>query len=169
MTSSINWLKARAPGYASLSENEYQAISDFCFLWSLFESRILDTFGNAAKICEKVKKWSNEGVLDEADFNDGLRYFRDRYYAGGNFTSHFDNLNLRKPDRQALVRAVINGSDNDPCNCMAAALIVIFRFRNNLFHGVKWQYELAGQIKNFTVANNILIRVLEKHGELAVP
>jgi hypothetical protein len=43
----------------------------------------------------------------------------------------------------------------------------VFRYRNNLLHGVKWQYKLQGQLGNFTTANDVLMRVLERHGALA--
>lgn len=65
------------------------------------------------------------------------------------------------------MRAVIDGSDKDPCSRMAAVLIIVFRYRNNLFHGVKWQYKLQGQLGNFTTANDVLMKVLERHGALA--
>ena len=58
---------------------------------------------------------------------------------------------------------MVDGSDNDPRNCVAVVLIIIFRYRNNLFHGVKWQYMLAGQLHNFTAANRVLMKVLERH------
>ncbi len=45
-------------------------------------------------------------------------------------------------------------------------LIIVFRYRNNLFHGVKWEYELAGQLSNFTTANSVLMKVLDRHGDL---
>jgi hypothetical protein len=50
---------------------------------------------------------------------------------------------------------------------MTAILIIVFRYRNNLFHGVKWHYRRHGQLANFIVANEILMKVLERHGKLA--
>ena len=46
-------------------------------------------------------------------------------------------------------------------------LIIVWRFRNNLFHGEKWAYQLQGQLSNFTHANAVLMRLLERHGQLA--
>ncbi len=65
-----------------------------------------------------------------------------------------------------LVRAVISGSSNDPVARVTTVLIIILRYRNNLFHGVKWSYELAGQFENFTHANNALVTALDRHGQL---
>ena len=48
-----------------------------------------------------------------------------------------------------MVSAVIDGSNNDSRDRVATVLIIVFRYRNNLFHGVKWQYKLADQLGNF--------------------
>jgi len=167
MTKSMKWLQAKAPGFNHLAKDEQAAITDFALLWSLFESRVLDTEGNVKAICGAVEAWQETGRLDADAFNAELGYFRRRYYADGAFTHHFDHLHLRNPDREALVRGVIDGSDNDPCSRMAAVLIIVFRYRNNLFHGVKWEYKLQGQLGNFTTANDVLMKVLERHGALA--
>jgi hypothetical protein len=62
---------------------------------------------------------------------------------------------------------VIDGSDSDARSRVAAVLIIVFRYRNNLFHGVKWLYKLKGQLGNFSTANDVLMKVLEQHGALA--
>lgn len=167
MTKTVEWLSAKAPGFNRLSDDERRAISDFALLWSLFESRILDTRGSAAAICKMVDAWQQAGTLDASPFDPELAYFRQRYFADGDVTYHFDHLHLRKNDQEALVRAVINGSDNDARNRVVVILIVIFRYRNSLFHGVKWQYKLAGQLDNFNAANAVLMKVLERHATLA--
>jgi len=167
MTKSMEWLQAKAPGFKDLSKDEQDAIIDFSLLWSLFESRILNTEGSARAICHVVETWDHSGTLDTAVVDAELVHFRQRYYAEGEFTGQFYHLHLRKPDREDLVRAVIDGSDDSAYSRVAAALIIVFRYRNNLFHGVKWQYKLKDQLDNFTAANAILMKVLETHGALA--
>lgn len=166
MTKSIEWLIANAPGFNRLSKDEQNAIADFALLWSLFESRILNTTGNAATICNTVEQWQAAGALDAGAFAAEITYFRQRYYAEGAFTDHFSHLHFRNPDREHMVRSVIDGSDSDPHHLVAAMLIIIYRYRNNLFHGVKWQYNLEGQLDNFSTANAALMKILEKHGAL---
>ena len=39
--------------------------------------------------------------------------------------------------------------------------IVVYRIRNNLFHGMKWAYGMRGQLENFRHANAVLIKALE--------
>jgi hypothetical protein len=164
MSKATEWLKARAPGFNQLSQDEQKAITDFSLLWSLFESRVLASDGCARVVCDAVAQWNNAGALDAALFDDELAYFKARYYAGNDFTYHFDNLHLGRSDRAPMVRAVLDGSDNDPQHRLATALIIVYRYRNNLFHGLKWQYELAGQLNNFNAANAILMKALDRYG-----
>lgn len=168
MTNALKWLKAKAPGFNQLSAKEPNAISDFSLLWSLFENRILNSEGNARTICDAVEGWNNAGTLLPGIFDEELAYFQARYYANGEFTDHFPNLYLREGDRENMVRDVLNGTDNDPPHRLASALIIVFRYRNNLFHGLKWQYELAGQFDNFSNANLVLMKTLDRHGQLTM-
>jgi hypothetical protein len=161
------WLEAHAPGFRDLPELDRRAIFDFSFLWSLFEARVMGNFGRADRIRERIDEWTAAGTL-EAELYDGeLTYFRDRYFADGALTYHFPHLNLRPADHPDLVEAVISGANNDPRDRMLALLMIVWRLRNNLFHGAKWAYGIAGQCENFTHASAVLMRLLEKHGELA--
>jgi hypothetical protein len=167
MTQGMDWLQAKVPGFNHLSQDERDAITDFSLLWSLFESRVLNTHGTAQAIREVADQWRGRRAFDTNIVDNELAYFRQRYYADGQFTEAFDHLHLRRSDRKDSVRAVLDGRENDPFICLAAALIIVFRYRNNLFHGIKWQYDLRNQLPNFTAANSILMKVLEQSGNLA--
>lgn len=162
----MEWLIAKAPGFSLLSKHEQDAIADFTLLWSLFEARILNARGNAETICNAVEKWRVAGALDAGAFATEIAYFQKRYFAQGDFTHHFGHLHLRPPDREQMVRSVLDGSNSEPRDLVATMLIIIYRYRNNLFHGLKWQYELKGQLGNFSAANDALMKILEKYGAL---
>lgn len=162
----MEWLLARAPGFARLRDNERAAIVDFALLWPLFEARILNTEGSAANICAAVAAWQQNPGFDAAMFDPELDYFRHRYVGVHGFTEHFDGLNLRGNDRAPLVRAVLDGQDTDPVHRVACVFIIVLRYRNNLFHGVKWQYRLADQHENFAMANRALMKALDHFGGL---
>jgi hypothetical protein len=162
----MQWLLARAPGFSDLTAEERSAIIDFSLLWSLFEARILNNAGSANRISRVVASWHEGGTLQAEAYEPQFEYFRHRYFANGNFTYHFENLHLRPNDHTLLVRSVLDGSNSDPPSRVATVFIVIFRYRNNLFHGTKWQYALAGQLENFANANAALMTALEHHGQL---
>jgi hypothetical protein len=163
---STDWLLANAPGFKDLSVTEREAISTLPLLWSFFEDRILRNSGNANSICAAVDLWLQTGTLRAGLFDPDLAYFRHRYFAGGHLTDSYHQLKLRSPDKPDLVCAVVNGTKNNPRDRLAALLIIVLRLRNNLLHGMKWPYGLAGQRENFSHANAVLMKVLECYGQL---
>jgi hypothetical protein len=159
----IKWLCEKAPGFNALSKEEREAIMHFSLLWSFFEAKALNTNATANRILALVHKWASDGCLDITLFNSSLAYFRNRYFNQGKVTANFSGLKLRSNDNPALVGAVIRGENTNPADCVAVLLIIILRLRNNLFHGVKWAYDICGQLDNFTNANAALIAAMETH------
>lgn len=77
-------------------------------------------------------------------------------------TNHkFQRLNFRRNDRRELVEAVLLEDDVVPGEIAKALLIIAFRLRNNLFHGIKWAYEMRDQQRNFEHATIVLTRILD--------
>ncbi|WP_217431917.1 hypothetical protein [Duganella vulcania] len=126
----------------------------------------MGNFASADMIRTKVDAWRDAGELDADQYGVELAYFRQRYFANGAFTHHFTHLHLRPADQPVIVQSVIEGGNSDPRDCLLTVLMIVWRFRNNLFHGAKWNYQLQDQLTNFTHANAILMRLLEKHGHL---
>ncbi len=160
----IDWLCTKALGFNELSDEERTAIMHFSLLWSFFEAEALNTNASANSILALVHKWASKGRLNITPFAPSLAYFRDRYFNYGTATEHFSGLNLRRNDSPELVCSVLKGENTNPTECVAALLIIIYRLRNNLFHGVKWAYGIRGQLGNFTYANETLMAALETHG-----
>jgi len=140
---------------------------EFSFLWSLFEAETLDTNASAAAIVALTKQWHANGLLTEDTFVEQLAYFRNRYCPEGEFTHHFAHLHLRPTDQPDTVARVLQGGGADRDELAAALLIIAYRFRNNLFHGVKWAYGIKGQLENFRHASALLTRAIELHQQSA--
>ena len=157
------WLEARGSGYDALSQEERDAVAHFALLWSLFESVALGRSGSAAGLVRVATEWQDAGLLLEDSFGAALRHFQSRYYSNGAFTQHFAHLNLRPHDRPGLVVKAIRGEAVDVAQTTAAVLIIVYRFRNNLFHGEKWTYRLQGQLENMAHANDVLMEAIELH------
>lgn len=165
-SASERWLEARAPGFQELPSDDRRAILDFAFLWSLFEAEIMEANARLDRIIAKVDAWAANDTLAAGLYDAELAYFRNRYFAEGQLTYHYQHLGLRKSDHAELVEAVIRGANNDPRDRMLALLMIVWRLRNNLFHGAKWAYQIKGQRENFMQANAVLMRVLDRHGQL---
>ncbi|TQP65516.1 hypothetical protein [Vibrio cholerae] len=148
-------LERVAPGIGMLDTNDHIAIQRFTITWSIFEAKFLSYFASVSKICERVDALEAD-VIDKAWFKDELDYFKNRYIDEHGFTRHFEKLNLRKNDNQPLVEAVLTGKNNDLKDQLKACLIIVYRYRNNLFHGDKWSYAIQGQQRNFNCSVELL-------------
>lgn len=160
------WLRARVPGYQKLRGAERDAVTGFLHFWALFEGRLVDERAGPGKICDLAARWREDGLAHSAPVQAALAYWRRRFFAGGVPNERFENLLFRPNDRGELVEAIMAEERDDAESTLAAVLLIIYRLRNNLFHGLKWQYGLAGQEGNFRHANEVLMEVLERYGEL---
>jgi hypothetical protein len=156
-----HWLTNHAPGYSALKHSEREAIAYFSLLWSLFEAQKFENSATAKSIVEQVSQWDLQKRLDAQLFRDSLAYFKHRYFSDGDFTHFFHGLNFRAHDRRPLVEGVLSGTNKIPRDSVIALLLIVYRLRNNLFHGEKWDYGLEDQEGNFKAANQVLMRALE--------
>lgn len=161
------WLRVRVPDFYNLPEAEKKAIADFCLLWALFEGRILKAAASVKGICKAVEAWDADGTLDLQEYGPDLAYFRGRYLSNGAPNDPFAQLHFKKGDLEELVAAALADPDSPATDQVKACLIIVFRYRANLFHGGKWQSELRDQSDEFNAANSLLIKVLDLHGRLA--
>ena len=155
-----DWLERSQPGYQELSGGERSAVAGFSIVWSVFEAQALATNANAENIVRFVDQ--HAGQLSSLEpFREALAYFQQRYVSEGSFNHRFAHLNFRRNDRQALVEVVLLGNEQTPTEVIKALLIITFRLRNNLFHGLKWAYEMRDQQSNFEQATSVLTKVLD--------
>jgi len=150
-----------APGVAHLSPEEHEALQRFTLLWTLFEAQVLESNASARKISEKVQNLEPDIIRGDW-FAEHLDYFSDRYVDGNNTNHRFENLHLRNNDKPDLVRDVLTGENADPASQLIGCLVIVYRFRNNFFHGIKWAYRLQDQLDNFTHSAFLLRKFLER-------
>lgn len=136
-----DFLALRVPGYAQLSDQERHVIQHFSLLWSAFENSVCNARATPLSLLRIPKRLLDAGELDMEAFDEPLTYLRQRYYQDGHFTHFFDGLHLEEGSalHRELVARVMSGEENDALNVLGAILLIVYRYRNNLFHGVKWQ------------------------------
>ena len=162
----IEWLCTKTRGFDQLTKEELDEIMHFVLLWSFFEANV---FNETTRVCAQsiidvAEHWKCEELVEEETFKLCLSYFKKRYIDHVGFTGYFDNLKFRANDNRPLVEAVLKGNDKGAGEKVAAILIIVYRLRNNLFHGLKWEYDIRGELSNFKCANSLLMTVLETHG-----
>ena len=100
-------------------------------------------------------------VLTSDIFNQTLQYLQRRYITNGSTNERFMRLRLRNNDDTTSIQRVLLGLTNNSCDIIKAIIMIIYRYRNNLFHGEKAIASLPMQKDNFINANKFLIACLE--------
>lgn len=162
--SALEWLAHQDDGLGHVPAEDQKEMMEFMMLWSYFEARFLDTNANPETIRNFASGLEQTGQIQIEHLRDSLDYFRNRYVEAGEFTHRYDGLHLRRNDNVEIVKSVLLGAENSPSAVLVCCLTIVLRFRNNLFHGMKWAYGLRDQRDNFKVANRILINTAEMTG-----
>lgn len=156
-------------GYPNeISEEKIESILWFGIVWSLFEKICCK---NWAKINKHTPMWAkNVDEIDTRILNAAWSHFQERYISEGKPKHSFEdpNFNFCPNDKKEWVEKILKlgheASDREKCE---ALLRIIFRLRNNLFHGVKKIYgkrgidELYDQERNFYHANRLLLEFVK--------
>jgi len=160
----LEWLEEKVPAFKALGGDDRRELMEFSLLWGFFEFSLLDNFATAEKLCQLCDRLETAKQIDAARVAEAICFWRNRYYASGEFTDHFYSLMFRDRDNEGAVRSVLEGQDTSPKTLLLFALLIVWRFRNNLFHGTKWTYTLKGQYKNFQMANLTLMATMDMAG-----
>lgn len=157
------FLAKRVPGYADLDADERQAVAEFSLLWPAVEGSILGTDAKPGRLIQIGITLRDAGRLDMERFAEPLAYFRSRYWRDGNFTPEYDGLHTGKYNaaNRKLVIDALSNQPQLPEDTLSGLLLVVYRLRNNLFHGVKWAYGIRGQKSNFKNACEVLMGIME--------
>jgi len=142
-------------------------VRNFVFLWNIFETFGCNKNADINSIKNLVDEINNREVITLEEFGEYVDYFSNRYYnPNGDTTYSIEGLLFRNYRNDQIakneVAAVLTRQEVEPKKILKSLLIILYRFRNNLFHGGKQIVNLDTQIDNFICANNILINVLTK-------
>lgn len=158
----LDWLNRRGGSEPRLSRDMLDDVLCFSLMWSLFERRACATNANINTICGVATRLYDRGRLTVEEFQPYLTYFRNRYLSEEEPNEKFARLRFHENDRKHIVEDVLKGKLIDPTSIVFALLAVVYRLRNNLFHGTKNLFELPDQDENFAVANRLLATVLDR-------
>lgn len=143
----IDWINTKYG--TNLTDNDLTEIKNFTLLWNIFDNTIFNTAFSIGRLDQEITNRN----LQFDPFNDVFTYFQNRYTENGQTNFRFNHLNFRLNDREALVRDVLTNVNNNDHDRVLAIGIIVYRFRNNLFHGHKDFMEIGQQTENFRNAN----------------
>ena len=142
----------------SFKTDDLTYIKEFSLLWNIFERTVCNNHCTVSRLEERLRPID----FDLAEFNEEFGYFRERYITENDTNEKFERLNFRGRDKKNLVANVLLGKETSTSNIVLSLAIIVFRYRNNLFHGLKNILFINEQKTNFFHANQVLIKILNR-------
>jgi hypothetical protein len=105
----------------------------FLIAWSLFESKCFDGFVKIDQLSNFAKEISDENGFSRSVFEEAGRHFHDRYQDGDRL-HHLLHGQEVKGLGEILGKQFEELTDDE---LLFMLLVVVYRFRNNIFHGNK--------------------------------
>jgi len=145
-----------------IDEEKIRSILWFTLVWNLFEKECCNKKANINKHSDAYAKYPEK--FDAQILSGTWGFFHDRYVSNEKVTDIFEIFEFRQGDKKEEVkRILLRGNDAIPSEKVETLLRIIFRLRNNLFHGEKDVEELYKQNETFAYANRFLLDIIEKH------
>lgn len=159
----IEWLK-KYFNKRTISEKEITPVLHFSLLWNLFEHTY---FSDEHRVNNNTLiKLAEEKVdkLPSGSLNHIYDYFQSRYFQNGVAEYKYSLLCLDKSNSRIngmsdyeFCETVLTNTQSTDINKLIAILFIIYRFRNNLFHGRKQPRTLNLYKSPFNVINYFIM------------
>jgi len=157
-----DWINSKLG--SALDEKAIKSIKDFSLVWNIFEDRACDNDPSLSALEKFIDSISGFLVAAEEITSNTFEYFKKKYVDKDKINLRFTFLNLRKSDNPAFVESVLLAESPSLKDKALASLIIISRYRNNLYHALKDMTQIHEQKENFRIANRFLATILEISG-----
>ena len=163
----FDWIKDYLQSWNNFQREDIESVLNFSLFWNLFEGQVFDEDKSAdinIRLCAQSLVQESPNI--PSTFAPYLEYFRNRYVSNGSTNPSYDNLQWEGSHGAGMrgktsTACVLKGEVTSSEEIIKALLWIVYRLRNNLFHGIKKLQSIRGQRENFETANQIIRRVLE--------
>lgn len=152
------WLAANVDQAQGVSEDAWKVVSDFSLLWSLFEAKLCDTFADAPKLVGVANGFGGKAL--DAPMQEAFNYWRGRYVDAAGTNQRFNEL-FHRPIGRDIAGPILVSAPPDEAAKLRCLLLIVYRLRNNLFHGTKEIRTFNEQKDNLGHGCNVLANVMD--------
>ena len=127
----------------------------YLLVWPLFEQRLFNGFMRQAEITTVANKYA--AFYSELNVDDAVKHFHDRYQDSGRYK------NLRHTDKAAYVTKILSQKVTDLSeeDKLVLLIYVVYRYRNNIFHGNKGIKSWSGYTTQINFCLNFMMTMLD--------
>jgi len=157
-----DWINSKLG--SALDEKAIRSIKDFSLVWNIFEDRACGNDASLPVLEKFIDRISGFLVAAEEMITNTYGYFKKKYVDKDRINLKFTFLNLSKTDNPAFVESTLLAESPSLRDKALTSLIIISRYRNNLYHALKDMTQIHEQKENFRMANRFLATILEISG-----
>lgn len=157
------WIAHNTRGGTKISSEAQEVVASFTTMWNFFESTLCENRASLTAFEQSCERLELEGIEPQTiqALDECLSFWSFRYRTPEGFSPLFDSLYFRPNDKRAHVESVLKGNATSPKEKLLALMIIVYRLRNNLFHGLKTLDMLNDQVQNLSNASRCLAAILE--------
>lgn len=154
-----DWIQQNIRHSAQLEPNTLEAVSDFTLMWSIFEASEAHDENVVAQIRALSKRVARDMPSNAIDSQ--LSYWSKRYiHESGEPTEPFHYLYFREDSQTKKSLDVLRNKETSFEDKIEVCLLIVYRYRNNLFHGIKDITLLNAQVENLRNAIELLQTIM---------
>jgi len=159
MFNEIDWLK-QYKMYGEFDLKRIESILLFSYIWNLFEREICEKNALIKNVSQYIELLNN--IDSKTDDMDRLwKHFQSRYVSGGIATEKFNDFVFNDDCIKSIALTTLTNDNPSLKDKIETILRIVFRLRNNLFHGEKDVSKLYEQNELFSKANEFLSILLD--------
>jgi len=147
------------PDYSALDKRPKVAVIYFSVVWSIFEFKAVNRDAHQESIEAFVSRCA-PSLEQIREFLPAFDFFRDRYIEGHKTSATFPSLSERDTRIKDAIKDALLEKENTPTEKLTGLLLIAYCFRNNLFHGSKWDWGLDNQYETLGYATLVLTEAL---------
>lgn len=158
-----DWIQKNIRHSAQLEPNTLETVSDFTLMWSIFEASEVDNKNVVDQIGVLSKRVARDMPSNAIDSQ--LSYWSKRYiHESGEPTKHFRYLYFNGASQTEKSLDVLKNKETSFEDKIEVCLLIVYRYRNNLFHGIKDITLLNAQVENLRNAIELLQIIMKCSG-----
>lgn len=157
----IVWINNRFTSPNHFTVAAAKPILHFTLMWNVFEGKLCYTQAGPKKLQQIALTLASTDFLKSSTAQGFLTFVRNRYWNNGATDDRFELLRLRTREEKDVVFNVIADRLSNARDVIYALLLVVYRYRNNAFHGIKNPAEVFGSAELFNHSSRFLALAIE--------
>lgn len=147
----VEWINSHLAHPEDLNPETLSIVGDFTLMWAVFEASEGEELNNMLRhITRFSDRLAEQFPIDL--INEEFDYCVRRYIDNGEKSDHFYHLRFSDDRQIDLVFNTLTSNTPTLRDKLETCLLIVYRYRNNLFHGMKEIPTLNNQVGNFSNA-----------------